>query len=378
MRDTELALTVLRDPEFHGGMSSFFGDMLPSRAAQIDVGRAVRNVMRAHLPAYRRRLAAAAAGLGTVSQWPAAGPTLVYRCTAEALLHPAAPSPLRRRLAQAVSAGLTARQPHMWQRARVEMVRPKLLAGITDHVRSRRAEGPVRGEPRDVLDAVLRAGPRGLSDRAVTDLYVLLFQSIVGNVGYAVAWSLLLACLRHPAGPPWPWPADWLVREAGRHRPFVWMVGRPAPRPLEFRGMSFPAGAILSVSPYLLHHDPRRWDRPELFRPERWGGAPGERGGRSGRRERGEQSGRGERGEHGEQGPYLPFGTGPFICAGAAVAHSMTTEAVSALAQDAHLSVSGGDDRPVVAGAVLPRPFTLRRALKPSSRTVAETVGEGR
>ncbi|MEU6963667.1 cytochrome P450 [Streptomyces chrestomyceticus] len=351
VKDTELALTVLRDPAFHSGMSTFFGNMLPSRTAQIALGRAVRDLMRAHLPACRQRMAEAAAGLGPVSQWPGAGPLLVHRCTADVLLHPGAPPALRRQLEQAVTAGLTARQPSMRRRARAELLRPKLLAAIIEHVHDRRAQGSAAGEPQDVLDAVIGAGPEDLTDRTVANLYVLLFQSIVGNIGYAVAWSLLLACLHHPSGPPWPWPAEGLVREAARHRPFVWMVGRPVPHALEFGGLPFAAGTILSVSPYLLHHDPHRWDRPEAFRPERWD-------------------------EPGGQGPYLPFSAGPFTCAGAAVAHSLTTEAIAALGQDACLSVSGGDARPLVSGSVLPRPFTLRRDLKAPVQPALTKGGE--
>ncbi|MEV0261185.1 cytochrome P450 [Streptomyces sp. NPDC050617] len=353
VRDTEPALTVLHDPVFHGGMSTFFGDMLPSRAAQLTLGRAVRNLVRTHSPAYRQRLAEAAAGLGPVSRWPQAGPTLVYRCTADVLLHPDAPPELRRRLAQAVTAGLTARQPGMRERARAEVLRPRLLAAITEHVRDRRAEGPGASEPRDVLDAVIGACPAELPDGTVANLYVLLFQSIVGNIGYAVAWALLLAGVHHPSGPPWPWPADGLVREAGRCRPFVWMVGRPVPHALEFGGLPFAAGTILSVSPYLLHHDPHRWDRPELFRPDRWS-------------------------EPGGQGPYLPFSAGPFTCAGAAVAHTFITDAVAALAQDARLTISGGDTRPLISGSVLPRPFTVHRTLKTPVRPAPTQGDEGR
>lgn len=351
VRDTELALTVLHDPLFHGGMSTFFGDMLPSRTAQVALARAVRNLMRGHLPVFRRRAARAADGLGPVSRWPGAGPLLVYRCTADALLHPDTPAALRRRLARAVTGGLIARQPCIRQRTRVEMLRPGLLAALTAHTHDRRARSPGAGEPRDLLDAVIKACPEEVTDRTMADLYVLLFQSIVGNIGYAVAWSLLLAALHHPPGPPWPWPTEWLVREAARHRPFVWMVGRRVPHPLEFGGLPFAAGTILSVSPYLLHHDPRRWDRPETFRPERWE-------------------------EPGEQGPYLPFSSGPFTCAGAAVAHGLTTDALTALSRDARLTVHGGDARPLVSGSVLPRPFTLRRTLKTPVRPALTKGGE--
>nr|WP_237535329.1 cytochrome P450 [Streptomyces sp. SID3343] len=63
------------------------------------------------------------------------------------------------------------------------------------------------------------------------------------------------------------------------------MVGRPVPHPVAFGGVAFRTGAILSVSPYLLHHDERHWSRPQTFDPERWGRAD-------------------------TPGPYLPFSAG--------------------------------------------------------------------
>lgn len=337
VRDTDLALAVLRDLRFNEGMSAFFGDMLPSRSAQVAFGRTVRTMVQAYVPTYCDTLSRAVAELPAVSRWPSTGTGLVYRCAADLLLHPEDAPELRRLMRQAVDIGLLIRRPHAWQRARVELLRPKLKAAVAEQVQARRDAdaGAGAGEPRDVLDAVIRACPDEVTDRAVADLYGLMFVSIVGTVGYSVAWSLLLACL-HAPGAQWPWPADWVVREAGRHRPVVWMVGRPIPHPAEFGGMSFEPGTILSVSPYLLHHDERRWTDPEVFRPERWA------------RPR-------------ECGPYLPFGAGPFTCAGAAVAQTLIAATVAGLAQDALLTVSGGDPRPTVTNAAIPRPFVLDR-----------------
>lgn len=175
---------------------------------------------------------------------------------------------------------------------------------------------------------------------------MLLFRSIVGNIGYAVAWTVLPAGLHHAPQAAWPWPTDWIVREAARHRPFVWMVGRPVPHPVEFGGVALRPGAILSVSPCLLHHDERHWNRPDVFDPERWAHPD-------------------------TRGPYLPFSAGPFICAGAAVAQTMTADAVAALAGDARLSVLGGRTRPVVTNAAAPRAFTLNRTTEPVTRSHA-------
>lgn len=71
--DAEQARALLRDQEFNAGRSGFFGDLLPTRSAQVEVGHAVRDVLRAHLPDYRAALASAVAGLPSADRWPAAG-----------------------------------------------------------------------------------------------------------------------------------------------------------------------------------------------------------------------------------------------------------------------------------------------------------------
>ncbi|WP_433273705.1 cytochrome P450 [Actinosynnema sp. CS-041913] len=332
--DTRLARVLLRDPRFNAGMSGFFGNALPSRPAQSALGHHVRDMMRSRMPEYRTAVAAAAERFPAVSRWPAAGVDLVYRCTADLLLHPDAPPDLRRLQQQRVRGGL-GRQQTFWRRARAELRRRRLVSALVEHVAERRKQSRA-AQPRDLLDAVIGACPDEVTDRAVTSVYLLLFRSIVGVVGHSVAWSVLSAGLHHPPGSAWPWPVDWLVREAARHRPVVWMVARRIPEPVDFGGIAFPSGTRLSVSPYLLHHDERHWTRPGVFRPERWA-------------------------EPGGRGFYLPYSSGPFVCAGAAVAHTLVTEAVAALGAEARLTVVDGDLTPVVTDSNVPRPFTLHR-----------------
>ncbi|MGW6333995.1 cytochrome P450 [Nocardia rhamnosiphila] len=335
--DTGLALTVLHDRAFNAGMSEFFGSMLPSRSVQVDFGRAARGVLRTHTPGYRESLAAAVTEMPAVARWPAAGIELVYRCTADALLHPDGSPELRRLLERNARVGAL-RPARMAQRARAQLLRAALSTVLTEQVRARRSDTGHTGEsePRDLLDAVIGACPDEVADTTVAELYVLMFRSIVGPLGYSIAWSVLLGSLHSP-GSPWPWPVDRVVREAARHRPVSWMVSRPVPRPTEYGGIAFRTGDQLSVSPYLLHHDEEHWPRPGEFRPDRWG-------------------------RPSANGPYVPFSSGPFTCAGAAVAHDLVTEAVATLTENATLSVvGGGDTRPIVTNAAIPRPFTLRR-----------------
>ncbi|WP_051853153.1 cytochrome P450 [Streptomyces aureocirculatus] len=341
--DSHLAQTLLRSPEYHAGKSGFFGDLLPTRSAQVDVGHAVRNLLRAGMPHYRAALTQAVTELPTASRWPAAGTRLLFRCLTDLLLHRGTPAGTRRLLQRSAYGGVAVRAPHVWQRARAELLRAQLLAAVTEQVGHRRKHPA--GEQRDVLDAVLSACPADrTSDRTAAELHLMMFRAIMSPLSTSLAWTVLLACLHHTAPTPWPWPADHVVREALRHRPVAWMVGRTLPRPVDFGGIVLSPGVLLSISPYLLHHDEHLWSAPEAFRPERWATKRG-------------------------HGPYIPFGMGPFICAGAAVAHTLLTESLTALCDNARLTVTGGDPRAVMAESTVPRPFTLHRFLRPLTTT---------
>ncbi|MFD7712005.1 cytochrome P450 [Streptomyces sp. NPDC059785] len=347
VRDTELAQMLLRDPEYHTGGSVFFGELLPARGAQAELGHAVRSLLRAGVPRYRAALPEALAALPAASRWPGAGTRLVYRCLADMLLHPDTPAGSRELMRQAAHEGVAVRSPHVWQRARAELVRTRLVTAVTEEAHRRRRQPA--DEPRDMLDAVLTACPEAeVTGRTVADLHLMMFRAIMAPVSASLAWSVLLACLHHAGAGPWPWPVDHVVREALRHRPVPWMLGRTLPRTVELGGTVFPPGELLSVCPYLLHHDARHWESPDAFQPDRWTRSGG-------------------------HGPYIPFGTGPFSCAGAAVAHTLLTESLTALTDRARLSVTGADTRARMSEGNVPRPFILHRV--PDHRT--HTTREG-
>ncbi|MBD0716065.1 hypothetical protein BU196_19210 [Streptomyces sp. CBMA370] len=115
------------------------------------------------------------------------------------------------------------------------------------------------------------------------------FLGAIGTMG--AAWCWLLFCLAaHPdalrrihdestaasadeiAGDPeraLPYTHAF-VREVLRVYPPAWLLGRDAVTDLTLGGYDIPAGTAVMVSPYLLHHDPRHWDAPDRFSPERW------------------------------------------------------------------------------------------------------------
>ncbi|QDV36390.1 cytochrome P450 [Tautonia plasticadhaerens] len=100
----------------------------------------------------------------------------------------------------------------------------------------------------------------------------------------------------------------WVVREAMRLYPPAWMIGREALADCEFGGHHVAAGTQLLMAQWVVHRDPRWFDEPEDFRPERWDGELERRLSR---------------------GAYFPFGDGPRICIGQ---HFAMLEAVLVLA----------------------------------------------
>ena len=84
-----------------------------------------------------------------------------------------------------------------------------------------------------------------------------------------------------------------VVKEVLRLYPPAWLFDRSPLADLELGGHDIPRGATLLVSPWVVHRDPRWWDAPDEFRPDRFADPDAPLRGR-----------------------YLPFGDGPRLCIG--------------------------------------------------------------
>jgi cytochrome P450 len=94
--------------------------------------------------------------------------------------------------------------------------------------------------------------------------------------------------------------AEQVITEALRLYPPAWIMSRQALVDCELGGYHVPAGTIMLMSQWVTHRDPRYYDAPEQFRPERWAGGPAA-------------------GSLASQNPrfaYFPFGGGPRLCIG--------------------------------------------------------------
>jgi len=112
-----------------------------------------------------------------------------------------------------------------------------------------------------------------------------------------------------------------VFEEAMRLYPPVPLLGREALRDETIRNRPVPRGSLVVVVPWLLHRHRKFWERPDRFVPERF--LP-------------EQAGL--RPRH----LYIPFSTGPRICAGAAFGLTEAILCLATLAQRVRLRLAPG------------------------------------
>jgi cytochrome P450 len=87
--------------------------------------------------------------------------------------------------------------------------------------------------------------------------------------------------------------------------PPAWVVERMSLEEDSVGGFHLPKGAIVGVSPFVMHRNPRYWKNPEGFDPDRFAtkdGAPAD--------------GAGKAAEQRPKLAYMPFGAGPRTCIG--------------------------------------------------------------
>ena len=180
----------------------------------------------------------------------------------------------------------------------------------------RRAGGEDRG---DLLSLLLRARDEedrtGMTDRQLRDEVMTLMLAGHETTALALSWAWYLLT-QHPVadakltaelaavlGGRAPGVADlprlryteMVVSESLRLYPPAWALSRDAVQDCEVGGYPVRAGTSLVMSPWAMHRDPRYFDEPEAFKPDRWADGLAKRL---------------------PKYAYFPFGGGPRICIG--------------------------------------------------------------
>jgi cytochrome P450 len=221
-----------------------------------------------------------------------------------------------------------------------------------------RRQAAARGEMRDdLLSLLLRARDEDdggqMTDRQLRDEAMTLFLAGHETTALTLAWTwYLLASNPHAdermqaelatvLGGREPTIDDWpklrytehVILESMRLYPPAYVIGREALQDWEVGGFRVPRKTTLLMSQWVVQRDPRWFDEPDAFRPERWDDPKT------------------------QQLPkfaYFPFGGGPRVCIGNTFAVMETVLVLATLAQRWRFTLTPG--HPVV-----PVPtFTLR------------------
>lgn len=216
---------------------------------------------------------------------------------------------------------------------------------VNSLIRRRQA---VRQDSGDILSALLRArdeGGRGMSEVQLRDEMMTLFFTGHETTALALSWTWYLLAQnpqcyekfaaeidtvledREPTYtdlPRLPY-TEMVMKESLRLYPPAYAVVREAVEDCEIGGYTIPAGATLAMFQWVVHRDPRYFDRPEEFIPERWEGDFQKRLPRC---------------------AYFPFGAGPRLCIGDGFAKAEVPLLLAAITQKYRLELV--PDHPVL------------------------------
>lgn len=103
-----------------------------------------------------------------------------------------------------------------------------------------------------------------------------------------------------------------VISEVLRLYPPAYILARVAVAPFQIGEYDFPAGETLLLSQWVMHRDPRYYDDPDVFRPERWLDGLADRL---------------------PPGAYFPFGDGPRRCIGQGFALLESALVIATIAQ---------------------------------------------
>jgi cytochrome P450 len=240
----------------------------------------------------------------------------------------------------------------------------ELDSAVRTMIADRRSSSPVttadRGVPAgdgapDMLDMLMQARDEdgvGLSDREIRDQMVTFIVAGHETVASAMTWAFALLA----AAPQWqerayaevdavldrrrPTIADLpnlpivraILDESLRLYPPAWLITRTSTEVSEFDGWQVPAGALIIMSPWLLHRHPDLWSRPDEFDPGRF-----------------LQDGVG-------RWSFIPFGAGPRLCIGRDFALLEGVLLLASLLGSFHVEFPPGQGVPVAEPQVTMRP----------------------
>jgi cytochrome P450 len=206
----------------------------------------------------------------------------------------------------------------------------------------RRAE---RGDRGDLLSLLVEARDEedatGMTDRQLRDEVMTMFLAGHETTANALAWTWSLLAT-HPAiadrlreelasvlDGRSPTAGDvpnlvytgQILQEALRLYPPAYTFGREATEDVDLGGYRIRKGTTILISQWVMHRDPRFFDRPDEFDPDRWSNV---------------------RGKNIPRYAYFPFGGGPRTCVGNSFAMLEATLVLATIAARFQMTLAPG------------------------------------
>lgn len=221
---------------------------------------------------------------------------------------------------------------------RFRKARALLDATIYRIIAERRATGEDNGDLLSMLILALdeEGGTGRMTDQQVRDEAITLFIAGHETTAVALTWTWLLLAQNPEAEQRFHEEIDRVtpsfdtlpqleytravLAESMRLFPPAWAIGRMALRDVQLGGYTVPTGSVLVLSPYITHRDPRFWEAPTEFRPERFL-TEAER----------------------PKFAYYPFGAGTRICIGERFAWMEGTLLLAVLGKKWKMDAAGGE-----------------------------------
>jgi cytochrome P450 len=238
----------------------------------------------------------------------------------------------------------------------------RLDAIVYGIIRAHRAEGRDRGDLLSRLLAARDEDGRGMTDRQLRDEIVTLVLAGHETTALALFYAFYLlaqspqarerlegeVCTVIPDRPPTVADVprlkytEWVVRETMRLYPPAWGIAREALDDCEIGGYHVPKGTQIFLTQWLVHRDPRWFDEPDAFRPERWDNDLIKRLPRC---------------------AYFPFGDGPRVCIGNHFAMMEAVLILATIARRYRLEIESGQTLELLPSVTLRPKHGLRMRL---------------